>query len=248
MRHSLKKLILLDRCPRAYAAARLLHLPDPKHPEAEKGIQFHQGCESWLQGRGLCLADGTPINPESEVGRLCRAALAYAPPGALPEVDLTFDLFGRTVECHLDSVAPSWSSFDDWKSSSGWGELTNATLKDDIQAHWQAVGFMKATGRSSCGPNRWIYADKPSARRGGNVAIRIAEGCFDLQESEAWLFRRVYPAMLLAEALEGTRPPLHSVPHDPLACKGTGKMCNFYGHCQMRPSTGPTLAQLRSAR
>lgn len=245
--HSLKRLILLEKCPRAYAAKYLLDLPDPKSPHLQEGIDFHAICESWLQGKGLCLANGTPVDPESYLGRLARAALAYAPPGALPEMNQTFELFGRTVECHIDSLDPSWRNFDDWKSSSGWGELTDETLRTDLQAHWQSYGIMKGSGQTSI-HGRWIYADKPSAKRGGNVQVRLAQGDFELQASERFLFERAYPLMRLAEALENAKPHLHSVPHDPLACKGTGKFCAFFGHCRMAPSRGPTLSQLRAAR
>ncbi len=248
MAHSLKKLIEMQKCPRAFAAKRLLRLPDPKSPHLQEGIDFHELCESWLQGRGLCFKDGRACDPESYLGRLARAALAYAPPGALPEMNQAFDLFGRTVECHIDSLRPDWASFDDWKSSSGYNELTNESLKNDLQAHWQAYGIMKGSGQSFI-HGRWIYADKPSARAGKNVKVRIAEGDFNLQESEAWLFKTAYPLLRLVELFEAlpAAPALESVPHDPLSCGGTGRFCAFLGRCKMLPTTGPTLAQLRNA-
>lgn len=255
---SLKQVISFAKCPRSWSAKWLFNADDPKSPYAQEGIDFHGACEAWLKtGRfdfdrrnrspeGVWSTEYVSVPPESHLGKLATIAISYAPAGALPEMNQPFTLFGRTVECHIDCLWPDWSEFADWKSSGGYGELTDATLHSDIQANWQAYGIMKGAGLATI-KGLWLYADKKTYRP------RPARGTFTFADTEAWLRANVLPIIELIEFYadlhaKGRLPALEQVPHDITACKGTGKYCSFLGRCQMRPSTGATLAQLNTYR
>ena len=45
---------------------------------------------------------------------------------------------------------------------------------------------------------------------------------------------------------KGQMQTLQQMPHDIIACDGIGRFCSFLGHCQMKPSTGALLSQLRN--
>lgn len=241
---SLKKILMARECPRKHEGKYAHRLPDPMHPNAQEGIDFHSVCENWLASQRLAcktkfgLAD---VLPESHLGKLALAALQFAPRGALPEVSQLFQLFGRTVQFKIDALAPQWEHFWDWKKSSGprW-ELTDETLAKDMQFHFQAYGMMQASGRTVMSAT-WVYVDKKTYK------TRPAKASTTLGESEAFLREHALPAMKQIEFYESIQPTpaFHSVPHDITACGGTGHFCNFYGRCQMIPAP-LDLVQLRT--
>lgn len=219
---------------------------------------MHAACEAWLKTgrfdfvRREKQPDGSwrevahAVPPESHIGKLATVCVSHAPPGALPEMNQAFELFGRPVEAHIDCLWPDWSEFADWKSSGGYRELNDATLHSDIQANWQALGMMKGSGQASI-RGRWVYADKRTYRD------RVARGLFEADKAEAFLRERALPAMALIETFQdlhakGLFTELDQIPHDITACNGTGKFCNFLGRCQMKPSTRVSLVQLRAIK
>jgi hypothetical protein len=250
---SLKQIISFRSCPRQWAAKFLFRLPDPKHPNAQLGIDVHAAAEAYLKtgrfdfvrwNRDKQVEERVQVSPESHLGKLAKACVAFAPPGALPELVQAFDLFGRTVNARVDCVWPDWSEFADWKSSSGYGELSPKTLPTDVQANWQSHGVMVGSGRQEIA-GLWVYADKKTYK------ARPVQGTFRLAETEAFLRREVLPAMQMIELFRelhdsGRFHRLDQMPHDMTACDGRGKFCSFLGHCQLKPSTGATLAQLRA--
>lgn len=253
---SLKQIIAFAACPRQHSAKWFFNLPDPKNVYAQEGIDFHAACEAWLKTKrfdfnrrnrspeGVWSSEAVAVPPESHLGKLASAAVAFAPQGALPELNQAFDLFGRTVECHIDCLWPDWSEFADWKSSGGYRELTDATLHDDMQANFQAYGMMVGSGQESI-KGLWLYVDKRTYKP------RPARGLFKRSECEAFLREKALPVIELIElfaglSAKGALPELAAVPHDITACGGTGRFCNFLGHCRMQPSRIVTLAQLRA--
>jgi hypothetical protein len=254
--HSIKQILAFQACPRGWAAKNLFACDDPKNAFAQDGIDGHAACESWLKSRsfnferrtkgfdGVWRSEAVTVTPESHIGKLAKAAVAFAPEGALPEMDQAFELFGRPVECHIDCLWPDWSEFADWKFTSGYRDLTEATLQQDVQAHFQSYGMCKGSGQASI-KGLWVYVNKKTYK------AKPVRGAFSKDASEAWLRERVLPTMQLIELFSdlherGLLTNLQQVPHDITACDGTGRFCNFLGRCQMKPSTGATLLQLRS--
>ncbi len=259
MQHlSLKQIVSFAACPRQWAAKYLFALPDPKNAFAQEGIDFHAACEAWLKtGRfdfdrrtrshdGVWSSERVSVTPESHLGKLASTAVAFAPQGALPEMNQAFELFGRPVECHIDCLWPDWSEFADWKSSGGYRELTDTTLLGDMQANFQAYGMMAGSGQASM-KGLWLYVDKRTYR------TRPARALLQRNACEAWLRQHALPVIELIEFYaqlhaKGLLAELSQVPHDITACGGTGKFCNFLGHCRMQPCSVVTLSQLRTRK
>ena len=255
--HSLKQVIAILSCPRNWAAKWLFGCDDPKSPWAQDGIDAHNACKAWLRtGKfdyerrskgpdGVWRSECVPVGPESHTGKLAAAAVAFAPQGALPEMDQAFDLFGRTVECHIDCLWPDWSEFADWKFTSGYRDLTEAELPVDMQANWQSYGICKASSQSSI-KGLWVFVSKK------NYRAKPVRGNFPLTQAEAFLRAKALPAMQAIEMFSelhdrGKLTSLAQIPHDITACDGSGRFCNFLGSCRMIPSTGVSLVQLRNA-
>lgn len=253
---SLKQVLAFRACPRQWAAKFLFNHPDPKHPNAQLGIDVHASAEAYLKTgcfdfdqrtrspEGVWSSKRVVVPPESHLGKLARACVAFAPPGARPELVQTFDLFGRTVNARVDCVWPDWSKFADWKSSGGYGELSIKTLPLDVQANWQSHGMMVGSGREQI-DGLWVYVSKKTYRP------NPVEGSFQRSQTEAFLRREALPAMQLIELFrelhdQGKLHSLQQMPHDITACDGTGRFCSFLGFCQFKPSTGAQLVQLRN--
>jgi hypothetical protein len=256
--HSLKQIIAFRECPRAWAAKFLFRCDDPKNPYAQDGIDAHASAESWLRRKsfdferrnrspeGVWSTEVVRVGPESHTGKLAAAAVAFAPPGALPELDQNFTLFGRSVACHIDCLWPDWSEFADWKFTGGSRDLTQDQLPQDMQANFQSNGILKGSGRQDI-KGLWVYVNTKTYRP---VPVR---GTFSLAQTEAYLQREALPVMQLIELFadlhaQGKLSSVQQLPHDITACtRRNGKIyCNFLGHCQMRASTGVSLAQLRA--
>lgn len=243
--HSTKEIDLARTCLRKWACKYLHRLPDPKHPAAQDGIDFHELL------RAMCGPAGPAANaqPESKIGRWARALYPLTPPGVVCELEQTFPYRGHRASFRIDFTVRgpdgSFVAFGDWKSCAGpkWA-LTDRTIVDDLQANLEAFGFMTVFGLTEV-PVRWLYVDKKTDR-----AWHV-DGRFTLAQTDEWLAEHALPWMRLIERLRalhaaGQTPPVASVPHDPLACDGVGRHCAFLGRCQMRAGpTAPTLIQLR---
>ena len=113
-----------------------------------------------------------------------------------------------------------------------------------MQAHWQSYGMCKGSGQAAI-KGLWVYVSKK------NYRAKPLRADFTLQGSEAFLRAHALPAMQLIEMFadlhsRGVITSLQQIPHDITACDGTGRFCNFLGHCKMWPSTGAQLIQLRA--
>lgn len=226
--HSVKEIDLARTCLRKWACKYLHRLPDPKHPNAQDGIDMHELL------RAMC-ARGPSANtePESKIGRRARALYPLTPPGVLCELEQTFEFRGHRASFRIDFTLPAFDGFGDWKSCAGpkWA-LTERTIVDDLQANLEAFGFMTVFRRTDV-PVRWLYVDKKT-ERAWHVDSR-----FTLAQTDAWLTEHALPWMRLIEKMRalhatGQTPPVASVPHDPIACDGVGRMCPFLGHCKMQ--------------
>lgn len=237
--HSTKEIDLARSCLRKWSAKYQHRLPDPKHVNAQDGIDMHELL------RAMCGAKGPAANvtPESKVGRWARALYPLTPPGVLCELEQHFPLFGRTASFRIDFTLPDFTGFGDWKSTAGeqWA-LTEHTIKSDLQANLEANGFCKVFGRDSV-PVRWLYVNKKT-----NRAWHV-DGHFTLAGTEAWLEEHALPWMLIIEAMRrlDPPPPVQAVPHDPIVCDGVGRMCSFLGACQMRTGLVPVERLLAMA-
>lgn len=238
MIHSTKEISMARNCLRQWAAKYLHRLPDPKHPNAQDGIDMHELL------RAMC-AQGPTANaqPESKIGRWARALYPLTPPGVLCELEQQFTIFGRTASFRIDFTLPGFDGFGDWKSCAGpkWA-LTPETLVKDLQANLEAYGFCTVFNRTEV-PIRWLYVDKKTDRAWHVDAHLTKAG------TEAYLEENALPWMKLIEKMRalhatGQTPPVQAVPHDPIACDGVGRMCAFLGACQMRTSD-VNLIQLR---
>lgn len=256
-KHSLKEIIAFAACPRAWAAKWLFGCDDPKSPYAQDGIDAHNACKAWLRTGKFDYSERckdalgnwgerfVTCPPESHIGKLASAAVAFAPQGALPEMDQSFTLFDRTVECHIDCLWPDWTEFADWKFTGGGPrDLTQETLPTDMQANFQSYGMMKGSGQQFI-KGLWVYVSKKTYK-----AKPLRHG-FSFAQTEAYLRANALPVMQLIEMFHDLRQrgllmSLQQVPHDITACDGTGRFCNFLGHCKMWPSTGAQLVQLRA--
>ncbi len=247
MIHSTKEIDLARTCLRKWAAKYLHRCPDPKHANAQDGIDLHEVL------RAMC-AQGPSANvhPESKIGRWARALYPLTPPGVLCELEQQFEIFGRTASFRIDFTLPGFDGFGDWKSCAGpkWAlagpdasaEAQQAGLAGDLQANLEAFGFCTVFGRTEV-PIRWLYVDKKTDRAWHVDALMTRAG------TEAWLRENALPWMLVIERMRalhaaGQTPPLAAIPHAPIACDGVGRMCAFLGHCKMQQSP-VQLTQIR---
>lgn len=239
--HSTKEIGMFRECPRKWAAKYLFRHDDPKHPNAQKGIDVHQLLERMLK-------DGPQVNvqPESEIGALARALYPLAPAGAHAEVGSKFELAGMQASFKLDWVAPGFEGFGDFKTCAGerWAlaprnaspEKQQAALAGDLQANLEAFGFMTLTARTHV-PLRWCYVDKKTLKAWTVDAVLTLAG------AQEWLEATAVPTMRLIEQLRtawfegGWRPTLDQIPHELTACGGSGHMCSFLGQCQFKPAS-----------
>lgn len=238
--HSTKEIDLARTCLRKWAAKYLHRLPDPKHPNAQDGIDMHELL------RAMCGPAGPAANtnPESKIGRWARALYPLTPPNVLCELEQTFDLFGHRASFGIDFTLRDpdggFIAFGDWKSCAGprWS-LNEATIKSDLQANLEANGFCKVFGRTDVHV-RWLYVDKKTEH------AWPVDGHFTLDGTEAWLEEHALPWMRLIESMRALNPapPVVDVPHDPITCDGVGRMCPFLGACQMRTSPIVTIDRL----
>jgi hypothetical protein len=244
--HSVKEITMARECLRKWAAKYLHRLTDPKGFQAQDGIDMHELL------RAMCGPAGPAANtqPESKIGRWARALYPLTPPGVLCELEQTFDYRGHRASFRIDFTCRDpqtgdFCAFGDWKSCAGpkWA-LTPDTLRTDLQANLEAYGFMVTFGRTEV-PIRWLYVDKKTDRA-WHVDARMT-----LAQTDSYLQEHALPWMRLVERMRqlhaaGQTPPLASVPHDPIACDGVGRMCAFLGACQMRTvPNAPTITQIR---
>lgn len=250
--HSTKEISMFRECPRRWAAKYLYRHDDPKHPNAQLGIDVHQLLERML-------TEGPTVNaaPESEVGKLARALYPLAPAGAEPEIGGEFEV-GPPGATHRASFkldwalcqGDRWAGFGDFKTTAGekWAlagrlasrEKQQAALANDLQAHLEAVGFLLTTGQSETAL-RWCYVDKKSLK------AWTVDAVLTLADSAKWLEANAIPTMRLIEQLRtawhegGWRPDLSAFPLEPMSCQrvtreGVVVNCNFHGQCQFRPA------------
>ncbi len=244
--HTVKEISLIRVCPRKWFAKYIARLEDPKHANAQDGIDMHHILEAMLaQGPGANVA------PESKVGEWARALYPLAPAGARGELGQTFDLFGLRASFRLDWTARDFSGFGDWKSTSDpkWAlagpnttpEQQLTALSGDLQAVLECYGFCKVFRRSFADLT-WCYVEKSTART-WTVAGRL-----HMQYCEEWLRVNALPHIEMIELLRGVQPApaVQAVPHNIIACRGGGDNCNFLGHCQFvdAPVTTEQLYQL----
>ena len=229
--HTVKEISLIRECPRKWAAKYLHRCDDPKHANAQDGIDMHAILEAML-------ASGPAANtqPESKIGKWARALYPLAPAGARGELTQTFDLFGRRASFRIDWTARTFDGFGDWKSTSDpkWAlagpnvtpEQQLTALSGDLQANLEAFGFMKVFKRSFV-DLLWCYVEKPTART-WTVAGRL-----HLPYCEEWLRLNALPHIEMIELLRSVQPvpAVRAVPHEIVACRGQGSGCNFLGHC-----------------
>ncbi len=247
--HSTKEIAVFKSCPRAWAAKYLFRHDDPKHPNAQLGIDVHQLLEAML-------TQGPAVNaqPESEVGALARALYPLAPTGAEPEIGGEFEAFGHVASFKLDwalqGTGGRWTGFGDFKTVAGerWAlagrlaslEKQQVALANDLQANLEAVGFLLTTGQDSTSL-RWCYVDKKTLKAWTVDAVLTLAG------ASAWLEENAVPTMRLIEQLRTAwheqqwRPELSAFPLEPVSCQrvtrdGVVVSCNFHGQCQFRPA------------
>lgn len=244
--HTVKEIDMARKCLRQWGAKYLHRLDDPKHANAQDGIDMHHILEAMLASGPTANAD-----PESKVGKWARALYPLAPAGARGELTQTFVLFGRRASFRIDWTAKDFSGFGDWKSTSDpkWALAgPNATpeqqltaLSGDLQANLETYGFCKVFKRSFADLT-WCYVQKDTART-WTVAGRL-----HMQYCEEWLKRNALPHMQMIELLRQVQPTpaVQAVPHDIVACRGQGSGCNFLGSCQFvdAPVTTEQLYQL----
>ncbi len=244
--HTVKEIALIAECPRKWAAKYLHRLEDPKHPNAQDGIDMH----AILQA--MC-THGPQANtsPESKVGKWARRLYPLTPSNVRSELESTFSLpcGTRRASFKIDFIAPGFDEIGDWKSCAGpkWAlAAPNATeaeqqaaLENDLQANLEAFGFMQVFRKPQVGL-RWLYVDKKTEHSW------TVQGKLAYQQAGEWLMARAMPHVKLIEFLRSiTLPSVQAVPHDELACGGAGKNCSFMGHCAFQPSpTGLTPQRL----
>lgn len=251
--HSTKEISMFRECPRKWAAKYLFRHDDPKHPNAQLGIDVHQLLERML-------TEGPTVNaePESEVGKLARALYPLAPAGAEPEIGGDFEIVAADGQRFRASFKLDWAlqhdgrwvEFGDFKTTAGekWAlagrlasrEKRQAALANDLQANLEAVGFLLTTGQDSTAL-RWCYVDKKTLKAWTVDAVLTLAG------ASAWLETNAIPTMRLIEQLRtawhegGWRPGLGAFPLEPMSCQrvtrdGVTVSCNFHGQCQFRPA------------
>lgn len=255
--HSTKEISMFRACPRSWAAKYLFRADDPKHPNAQLGIDVHQLLERML-------SEGPAANtqPESEIGALARALYPLAPAGAEAEIGAEFEVHadGRThrasfkLDWALQVPGRGWVGFGDFKTCAGekWAlagrlaspEKQQAALANDLQANLETAGFLQVTGGASPASStalRWCYVDKKTLKAWPVQATLTYAGATE------WLEANAVPTMRLIEQLrtawheQGWRPDLSAFPLNPLSCQrvtrdGVVINCNFHGQCQFRPA------------
>lgn len=224
---SIKEVGLAAECLRKWAAQYLHRCPDPKGQGAQDSIDLHALLED--------MCDNGPernVQPESKIGKWARALYPLTPRPCRTEIRSTFDLFGYRASFKIDFVREDFEEFGDWKANKDAERWRVKDLKQDLQANWEANGFMKVFGRQSV-QLRWLYVDKATSR-----ALPPMVDVFTLEQTEAWLHERALPWMRLIEALRSVpMAPVQAYPLDARACRGKGQNCNFMGPCQFRPAS-----------
>lgn len=95
---SLSALGQYEECPRKYEYSRILKIPEPKHPAAERGIEIHKKGESYL--KGLIPERTVPLEYVHFKYELKELRRLRAEPEAAWGVTRTWkaaDFFGKTV-------------------------------------------------------------------------------------------------------------------------------------------------------
>ncbi len=239
---------MFRECPRRWAAKYLFRHDDPKHQNAQLGIDVHQLLEAML-------TRGPQVNaqPESEVGALARALYPLAPAGAEPEIGAEFEFAGHRASFKLDWALQRdghWQGFGDFKTVAGekWAlagrlaslEKQQAALANDLQANLETAGFLEVTGLDSTSLS-WCYVDKKTLK------AWTVDAVLTLADATAWLEANAVPTMRLIEQLRTAwheqqwRPELSAFPLEPVSCQrvtrdGVVVSCNFHGQCQFRPA------------
>ena len=244
--HSVKEIDLIRACPRKWACKYLHQLEDPKHANAQDGIDMHSLLEAMLTS-----GPTANVNPESKIGKWARALYPLAPPNARTEIGQTFDLFGRRASFRLDWCTAAFDGIGDWKSTSDakWAlarpdatpDQQQTALSGDLQANLETFGFCKVF-RKSFADLTWCYVEKTSSR------TWTVRGRLHMQYCEEWLRINALPHIEMIELLRSMHPTpdVQAVPHEILACRGQGQNCNFLGACQFQdaPVTTAQLYQL----
>jgi hypothetical protein len=248
--HTVKEIDTARGCVRQWACKYLHRLPDPKHPNAQEGIDLHETMHRML-------TDGPAANtqPESKVGKWARALYPLTPAGALPEIGQTFPL-----PAHWDLQAPRSSFKIDWirEDFSGFGDfksiknlkyaLDEKTIHFDLQANLESFGWCTQFSRSNV-DILWLYVQKD------NCQTRRVPATITLAAATSWLEANALPWMRLIEQLRQVQPlpPVQAFPHERIACDKGGRgqiYCSFLGACQFRPAPVKTdqLLQLAARR
>lgn len=252
--HSTKEIGMFRECPRKWAAKYLFRHDDPKHPNAQKGIDVHQLLERMLK-------EGPQVNvqPESEIGALARALYPLAPAGAQEEIGGDFEIVAADGQVFLASFKLDWAvqrdgnwvGFGDFKTVGGeryalCGRLASrekqqAALAGDLQANIETAGFTQTVGTESASL-RWCFADKKTLKAWTCDAVLTREA------ARAWIEQHAVPTMRLIEQLRtawfegGWRPTLDQIPHEITSCyrqtrDGVKIFCGFHGQCQFKPAS-----------
>lgn len=233
--HTVKETDEIRGCVRAWACKRLHRLPDPKHPNAQAGIDTHAVLQA------MCAEGPTAnVHPESDVGKWARALYPLTPPKCHAEIGQTFELpaeWGLSApraSFKIDFIREDFSGFGDWKTiKSARYALTPETLPYDLQANLEAFGFCRTFGREAV-DIEWLYVEKTTAR-----AWRVA-ATMTLAQTTAWLKANALPWMRLIEQLRQLAvQPVQTYPHERIACDKGGRgviYCAHLGACQFRPA------------
>lgn len=248
--HTVKEIDEIRGCVRAWASKRLHRLNDPKHVNAQEGIDLHQ-----LMAEMLVHGPSANRDPESKVGKWARVLYPMTPPGALPEIGQTFELPARwglaapRSSFKIDFIRHDFSGFGDFKSIKSLRyALDEKTIHFDLQANLESFGWCTQFQRTEVSID-WLYVEKPTG------APRHVPAVITLANATAWLEANALPWMRLVEQLRQLDPvpPVQAFPHERIACDKGGRgqiYCNFLGACQFRPALVKTdqLLQLAARR
>lgn len=251
--HTVKEIGMAAACVRQWGAKYLHRLNDPKHVNAQDGIDMHQVLAEMLQ-RGPT----ANVNPESKVGRWARALYPLTPQGAHGEIGQTFQLPDRApwltadgrrrqASFKIDFIKQDFSGFGDWKKiKNGKYALDEKTIHNDLQANLESYGWCTQFGRDSV-DIEWLYVEAESAKP-WRVPATITR-----QAAESWLETNALPWIQLIEALRSVSPPppVQALPHERIACDKGGRgqiYCSFLGACQFRPAPIKVEQLLQLAR
>lgn len=240
---------MAHECPRKWALHYLWKEPQIPTQALQDGIELHSEMARLLLGKA------GRHEPESRIGKMCRALLPYADglTGAQVEAVACVRLpeHGTSIDLRADLICGS--HLIDWKSTGA--ASPNATLptpgggrkpwvpqslQDDFQANIYSYLMMRRDPSLTAVNASWAYVSK-KFDLGQEPRTWAVRHVFERGACSQWFERVVLPVVALMRSMrelwaEGQLPAPVLIPHNPPSCEQRGLFCDVSGRCRFLSS------------